>query len=283
MQDRLTNAPRTEQESLLRRRILPMAGVTSCLVLLLLGAWGLGVLLREPTSVLRMALSDGSSAGGGTGIEAAAAAHNARLAEIAYADALARHARDFAAAAPGALTGRVMHFTGVTQSLCADAGGVSGPFFCLRDRTAGFDAQFTDALRAALRADADAATALMAGRIAAVQAQGALGLLDALTARAEARDIAASQPLDEALVLQADCLTGVWAAGASRLAGATEELYAQVLRAERRTAERNRADMRGFVGYDPIGTGDVESRAAAYAAGREAARSDVCTLAPAAS
>ncbi|MBP7002582.1 MAG: neutral zinc metallopeptidase [Amaricoccus sp.] len=160
---------------------------------------------------------------GRAGVEAGAlsaerAGVAARLAEAAVAEAGAVwRERARAERGVGYAPASLRLYAGAAPDPCAGGAATAGAFFCAETRTLGVDLATLDGIRARMRRDGEAATALFAGRAAALAAQAALGM-DAGGAGARAA--------------AGDCLAGVWAAR-SGLRGATPAVYGRTLAAAR--------------------------------------------------
>ena len=102
---------------------------------------------------------------------------------------------------------------------CAGGDQVSGPFYCPETGTAAFDLTFLAALGGRLKRQEDLGLALVAARMSAEHLQRELGLLDAAALRLIGARRGRRAVVGAALALQADCLTGVWAAAASHRLG----------------------------------------------------------------
>ena len=126
------------------------------------------------------------------------------------------------------------------------AGGTHAPFYCRETRQAVVDLAFLDALGERLRRQEEIGTALVVARILAEHVQAEIGLNTEL--------------------LQADCLTGAWAASAEdRLGPVPPGFYRQLILVSRNVRADGR--MEAPAKLDPIGPGAAEGRDAAFAAG----------------
>lgn len=204
-----------------------------------------------------------------------------RRTEIAIADAGAVWRR----AMPGTLRAGyddpgVVFFSRVTGSPCA-GGMVSGPFYCAETGTAAFDLAFMDALGGRLKTGRDLGLALYAVRLSAEHLQRQLGHLDAaalemIGARRDER-----RALGVRLALQADCLTGVWAAAAApRIGPVSSEFYGQIVRSSRSlVADLARQGVRVPPQFDPLAAASGDERVAAFAAGYAGRGLSACTAA----
>ena len=114
---------------------------------------------------------------------------------------------------------RIVFFTGATTTPCAGGATVSGPFYCADTGTAAFDLAFLAGLARRLQRQEDLGLALVAARIAAGHLQRELGMLDAAALRLIGAGRGKRAVVGEALELQGDCLTGVWAAVAAKHLG----------------------------------------------------------------
>lgn len=106
-------------------------------------------------------------------------------------------------------------FKGVTQSPCGGASGATGPFYCPADRKVYLDTDFFTTLSRQMGAGGDFAAAYVVAHEVAHHVQNELGILQqANAARAQMGGSAQSNDLSVRIELQADCLSGVWAAHA---------------------------------------------------------------------
>ena len=143
-----------------------------------------------------------------------------RRTEVAFADAQGVWGR---AVASG--TGQryvpadLIFFTRAAVTPCAGGGAVSGPFYCAETGTAGFDLAFLATMAGRLQRQEDLGLALIAARLSAEHLQRELGILDAAALRMIGAGRGKRAAVGEALDLQADCLTGAWAAAAGKRLG----------------------------------------------------------------
>jgi predicted metalloprotease len=185
-----------------------------------------------------------------------------RRTEVAFADAQAVWHRldgSYRMASVG-------FFTGATPTVCAGGVAVSGPFYCPETGAAAFDLRFLAALGDRLQRQRDLGLALVAARLAAEHLQRETGVLDAAAVRMVGQRRAGRTAIAGALALQADCLTGVWAAeAAGRLGEVPEGFWGELVRSWRNVAEASGG--RVPEGFDPFASGAREEREAAFAAG----------------
>ena len=249
-------------------RPLTVLGVGAALIAATLGAgWAWGRLGPEAGS-------------GGLMVSAGNAQSIVRRTEIVIADSVAVWRRALPAAARGGYdAGEVVFFSRATGTPCAGGGMVSGSFYCPETGVAAFDLAFMDALGARLRTERDTGLALYAVRLSAEHLQQRLGLLDAaalelIGARRDRR-----RAVHSGLALQADCLTGVWAAAAApRIGQMPDGLYRQMVWSSRNlVADLAREGIRVPAAFDPMAAGSADERAAAFAAGYAAGKIAACT------
>ncbi len=170
---------------------------------------------------------------------------------------------------------RVTFFSARTPTPCA-ATAVSGSFYCAESNTVAFDTAFLASLGGRLRREAETALALVAGRLAAEHYQREAGILDASAIAMVAARRGDRAAIRAALALQADCLTGAWAAS-SGLAPVKENAWSNLV-----TSSRNIVDEMAWQGvripreFDLFGSGTREERVEAFAAGYAAASPAVC-------
>jgi predicted metalloprotease len=183
-----------------------------------------------------------------------------RNTEVAFADAQRVWGRALKSAGARYRPATVAFFTN-TGSPC---GAAAGPSYCPETGTAAFDLGFLGALGPRLDRAEELALALVAARLAAEHVQRELGVLDAAALRLlSRRDERAT--IATALALQADCLTGVWAAmAAPRIGALPPDLYGRLV-----WSARNVGEERGALGSFALGARPDRERAFArgYAAG----------------
>lgn len=113
-------------------------------------------------------------------------------------------------------------FKGVTQSPCGGASGATGPFYCPGDRKVYLDTDFFVTLERRLGASGDFAAAYVVAHEIGHHVQDELGILaEANKQRAQVSD-ADSNAISVRIELQADCLSGIWAAKAAQTFGSIE-------------------------------------------------------------
>jgi predicted metalloprotease len=170
-------------------------------------------------------------------------------------------------------------FSRSRTSPCAGTALATGPFYCRLTREAAFDLAFLDELGLRLRRDAELGWTLVAARIAATHAQGELGLTDrAAAARAVGRRARAAA--DRTLALQADCLTGVWAASTRPRLAVPAGFYYELVRIIRNVADdRAKVGPAMPAGLDPFRPGGLKEREAAFATGVATGDPDTCPAA----
>lgn len=173
----------------------------------------------------------------------------------------------------------VSFFSRATGTPCAGGGMVSGSFYCPESGTAAFDLAFMDALGARLQARRDLGLALYAVRLSAEHLQRQLGLLDAAALEMIGSRRTERLAVRTRLSLQADCLTGVWAAAATpRIGPVPEAFYGQLVWSARNlVADLARDGVRVPVQFDPMAAASADERAGAFAAGYAAGRLGACT------
>ncbi|EAQ03691.1 zinc metallopeptidase, putative [Pseudooceanicola batsensis HTCC2597] len=103
-------------------------------------------------------------------------------------------------------------FSGRTESPCGGASGATGPFYCPADRKAYLDTQFFATLSERLGAGGDFAAAYVIAHEVAHHVQNELGILARVHEARRQSDQTRANALTVRLELQADCLSGVWAA-----------------------------------------------------------------------
>ncbi len=173
---------------------------------------------------------------------------------------------------------RLTFFTGATPTPCAGGATVSGPFYCPETGTAAFDLRFLAGLGDRLQRQRDLGLALVAARLAAEHWQRETGVLDAAAVRMVGARRAGRAAIATGLALQADCLTGVWAAlAAPRLGPVPEGFWSQLVWSWRNVADAAKAQgRRAPEGFDPLAAGAQDERAAAFARGYLAGATGGC-------
>jgi uncharacterized protein len=113
-------------------------------------------------------------------------------------------------------------FKGVTESPCGGASGATGPFYCPIDRKAYLDTEFFATLEQRLGARGDFAAAYVVAHEIGHHVQNELGILGrTMQVRREVSPEQANE-ISVRVELQADCLSGIWARGASDALGTIE-------------------------------------------------------------
>ncbi|MHC0052920.1 KPN_02809 family neutral zinc metallopeptidase [Actibacterium sp. D379-3] len=113
-------------------------------------------------------------------------------------------------------------FKGTTQSPCGGASGATGPFYCPADNKAYLDTDFFATLENRLGARGDFAAAYVVAHEIAHHVQDELGILGQANALRQQVGTAESNAISVRIELQADCLSGVWAAHAQARFGSLE-------------------------------------------------------------
>lgn len=247
-------APAREPSTRLRR----IATLVAALVIALgFGGWAWGRL--DPGRVARqLPLSAGS------------AQSIVRRAEVAFADAEAVWRRNLSTVSSTSYDpARVVFFSGATPSPCAGGAAISGPFYCPEDGTAAFDLVFLDGLGIRLQRQRELGLTLYAVRLAAEHLQREMGLLDSAALEVVGSRRSARRAIGTALALQADCLTGVWAAAAApRIGPVPEHFYRQMVWSSRNlVADLGRQGVEVPPRFDPLAGGPELDRADAFARG----------------
>ncbi|WP_375551495.1 neutral zinc metallopeptidase [Rhodophyticola porphyridii] len=103
-------------------------------------------------------------------------------------------------------------FSEVTQSGCGGASGASGPFYCPADQRAYLDTAFFAYMADRLGAEGDFAAAYVIAHEVAHHVQQELGILRRANQARASMSRADSNRVSVMIELQADCLSGVWAA-----------------------------------------------------------------------
>lgn len=108
-------------------------------------------------------------------------------------------------------------FSGVTQSPCGGASGATGPFYCPVDQKAYLDLAFFTTLSRQLGAKGDFAAAYVIAHEVAHHVQNQTGILGQVSEARQQASQTTANALTVRLELQADCLSGVWAAAVGGL------------------------------------------------------------------
>ncbi len=201
-----------------------------------------------------------------------------RRTEAAFADAQSVWRRGFPdGSGRGYRSARLVFFSHATGSPCAGS-LVSGPFYCPETGTAAFDLTFLGALGKRLQRQQDLGIALVAGRVAAEHLQRERGTLDAVALQLLGARRARRAAVDADLALQADCLTGAWAAvAASRLGAVPAGFYGQLVWSVRNVVDDLAGQgVRVSPEFDPFAAATQADRDAAFARGYQAGALSGC-------
>ncbi len=113
-------------------------------------------------------------------------------------------------------------YKGYAQSPCGDASGATGPFYCPGDQKVYLDTDFFTTMQEQLGARGDFAMAYVVAHEVAHHVQDELGILaKANQWRAQVSE-AESNEISVRIELQADCLSGIWAAQVQEQFGAIQ-------------------------------------------------------------
>ncbi|WP_375175812.1 neutral zinc metallopeptidase [Pseudooceanicola sp.] len=166
-------------------------------------------------------------------------------------------------------------FSGQTASPCGGASGATGPFYCPSDRKAYLDTQFFATLAQRLGARGDFAAAYVIAHEVAHHVQNQLGILGQVHQARQSATQAEANALTVRLELQADCLSGVWAAHVEGLLepGDIEEALNAARQIGDDTLQRNA----GRIPQPHTFThGTSDQRARWFARGYESGQIDAC-------
>ena len=114
-------------------------------------------------------------------------------------------------------------YKGVTPSPCGSASGATGPFYCPQDKKVYLDTDFFATMTHELGAGGDFAAAYVVAHEVAHHVQDELGILGKANQYRMQASEAESNAVSVRIELQADCLSGVWARGASSQFGSIEQ------------------------------------------------------------
>lgn len=192
----------------------------------------------------------------------------ARRVEVAFADALGD-------SKPPAT---MVLYRGATSSACVTGTRGRGVFYCAETGTAAFDLGYLEALVARLKGEGDLGLALVAGRLAAEHRQREAGVLDTAALDMIGATRARRGEIGVALALQADCLTGAWAAAArERLGPVPEGFWSELVWSARNVAEDFAQAGRPIPpALDTFAPASRDARAAAFGRGYAAAEPGAC-------
>jgi predicted metalloprotease len=188
------------------------------LVLLLLGAWLLGVNPLEMLTLL-------AGGGGGQSLEspapppstgAAPTDEGADFVSVVLADTEDTWSALFAERGARYEPPRLVLFTQLVRSACGTAQAAMGPFYCPRDRSVYIDLDFYRELRDRFGAPGDFAQAYVIAHEVGHHVQTLLGTSEQVSAAQQRMGQADANALSVRLELQADCYSGVWAHHADR-------------------------------------------------------------------
>ena len=170
---------------------------------------------------------------------------------------------------PGYADAGLVLFTGAAATPCSGGAALPGPFYCPETGTIAADLGFLDTFGDRLDRSRDLGLALVAARLAAEHLQREMGLLDAAALRVVGARRAHRAALTASLALQADCMTGVWAAAAAgRLGPVPDGLYDRIVWSWRNVvADLRRDGVRVLPVFDPMAAAPREERAAAFRQG----------------
>lgn len=113
-------------------------------------------------------------------------------------------------------------FKGGTQSDCGGATSMTGPFYCPVDRKVYLDTDFFTTMAQQLGASGDFAAAYVVAHEVGHHVQNELGILQKSTELRQRVSEAESNAISVRVELQADCLSGLWAAHAQEMFGSLE-------------------------------------------------------------
>jgi uncharacterized protein len=117
---------------------------------------------------------------------------------------------------------KLVLFKGGTPSACGGASEATGPFYCPADRKIYLDTAFFVTLEHRLGAKGDFAAAYVVAHEIGHHVQNELGVLGEANTLREQVSEAESNEISVRVELQADCLAGIWARGASKTLGTIE-------------------------------------------------------------
>ncbi|MDZ7904409.1 MAG: neutral zinc metallopeptidase [Cypionkella sp.] len=99
-----------------------------------------------------------------------------------------------------------------TNSPCGGASGATGPFYCPGDQKIYLDTAFFDTMQRDLGASGDFAMAYVVAHEVAHHVQNEMGIMAQANQIRQRSDQATSNAISVRIELQADCLSGIWAA-----------------------------------------------------------------------
>jgi predicted metalloprotease len=113
-------------------------------------------------------------------------------------------------------------FKGGTQSACGGASSQTGPFYCPSDKKVYLDTDFFTLMSQRMGAKGDFAAAYVVAHEVGHHVQDELGILAKTTELRQRLGQAEANAISVRVELQADCLSGLWAAYASEKFGSLE-------------------------------------------------------------
>lgn len=198
----------------------------------------------------------------------------ARRAEAGFADV----GDEIARSVRGAKRAELVFYRGATSSACVIGTSGRGVFYCPESGVAAIDLGYLEALVARLQSRADLGVALVAARLGAEHWQREAGILDTAALDMIGSRKSRRESIRQALMLQADCLTGAWAAAAeSRLGPVPDGFWSELIyMASNVSADFASAGRRIPDELDTFAGGLRAERARAFEAGRAAGRPAAC-------
>ena len=114
-------------------------------------------------------------------------------------------------------------YSGATSSPCGGASGATGPFYCPADQKIYLDSAFFDTMALDLGARGDFAMAYVVAHEVAHHVQNEMGIMAKANQIRQQSDQATSNQISVRIELQADCLSGLWAAQVADQFGTIEQ------------------------------------------------------------
>jgi uncharacterized protein len=162
-------------------------------------------------------------------------------------------------------------FSGYVQSACGMAQSAMGPFYCPRDQKVYIDLSFYSDMKNKLGAPGDFAQAYVIAHEVGHHIQNVLGILDKTTAARMRMGEADANAMQVMVELQADCLAGMWGAGAAQRNQLSEGDIEEALNAASAIGDdRLQKRSQGYVVPESFTHGSSEQRMRWFAQGVKA-------------
>lgn len=173
---------------------------------------------------------------------------------------------------------KLVLFTDAVQSRCGFASAASGPFYCPADKQIYLDLGFFRELHERFGAPGDFAQAYVIAHEVGHHVQNLLGISDEARRRQARMSKADANRESVRIELQADCMSGVWAATANRARNILEkgDIEEGLRAASAIGDDRLQKQARGYVVPDSFTHGSSEQRVRWFRRGLESGDIAVC-------